>query len=60
MASLARDGGDATIAITSIVIAALTNTAVKCALVTALGAPLLRNRIIVATLAVVGTAILAL
>lgn len=60
MAGLARDGGDPKVALASIVIAALTNTAVKCGLVVALGAPQLRRRIVVAAVAIVAAAIVAL
>lgn len=49
MAQFARSGGEAGVAVGSITVAALTNTAVKCGLVLALAARPLKLRMIVAT-----------
>jgi len=49
MATMARDGGDATIATRAVTIAALSNTLVKCGFVATLGAAALRRRIVAAT-----------
>lgn len=49
MAEYARQGTPATIAATAIVIATLSNTAVKCGLVLVLGSPALRKRLAAAT-----------
>jgi len=46
--------------VTSIIIAALANTLVKCGMVVALGAPGLRRPILGATAAIVGSGLLAL
>lgn len=46
MASFARDGGDAEVAVTAIGVAALTNTLVKAGMVAALAAPALRVRVL--------------
>jgi uncharacterized membrane protein (DUF4010 family) len=51
MAESARTGGSA-VAVNAIVIAALTNTVVKCGMVMALGAPALRRPVGVATAAI--------
>jgi uncharacterized membrane protein (DUF4010 family) len=60
MAQYAGRTGDAGTAATAITIAAVTNTLVKCGMVTALGGPQLRRRIIVATAAVLAAGALAL
>jgi uncharacterized membrane protein (DUF4010 family) len=49
MAGLARDGESPHVAAGAIVIAALSNTLAKCALVCALGSPALRGRVVLAT-----------
>jgi uncharacterized membrane protein (DUF4010 family) len=49
MATWARDGGDPAQAVRAIGIAALSNTATKCGIAAALGAPALRQRLLVAT-----------
>jgi len=59
MAEYARTG-DRTIAINSIVIAALVNTAVKAGMVSLLGAPSLRNRVLSVTGAIIVVGIVAL
>lgn len=46
MATVARDGGDAEVAVTAIGVAALTNTLVKAGMVAALAAPALRVRVL--------------
>jgi len=51
MASFARDGGSAAVAATAIVIAALSNSLVKCGVVVALGAAGLGRRVAIATAA---------
>jgi uncharacterized membrane protein (DUF4010 family) len=55
MATWTRDGGDPTQAVRAIGIAALSNTATKCVIAVALGAPALRQRL----LAVTGAILLA-
>lgn len=57
MANYARERGDADTAVTSIVVAAFSNTLVKAAMVTVLGAALLRFRILAATAAVVAVGV---
>lgn len=59
MAEYAREG-DATVAVNSIVIAAMVNTAVKSGMVAVLGAPALRNRILVVTAVILGVGGIAL
>jgi uncharacterized membrane protein (DUF4010 family) len=59
MAEYAK-AGDPTVAVNSIVIAALTNTLVKCGLAATLGGPTLRKPIVIATAAVVATGLLTL
>jgi uncharacterized membrane protein (DUF4010 family) len=59
MASFARDGGDAAVAVTAIGIAAMTNTVVKAAMVATLAAAALRTRILAAAVAVVTGGVLA-
>lgn len=49
MANYAKGGGDTTIAVGSITLAALTNTVVKCSLILSLAAPALKTRMLVAT-----------
>jgi uncharacterized membrane protein (DUF4010 family) len=58
MADYARQG-EIAIAVTAIVIAALTNTLVKAAMVVGLGAPGLRRPILVATAAILVTGLAA-
>lgn len=61
MASSARDGAiDARIAVNAIVVAAITNSLVKCGLVLGLAAPLLSRRIALATALLLAGAALAL
>jgi uncharacterized membrane protein (DUF4010 family) len=52
MAKFARDGGSEATATAAIVVATLTNTVVKCGLATALGAAVLRRRVLAGTAAV--------
>jgi len=52
MASYAEKGGDPATACIAITIAAVVNTLVKCGIAALLGAPAMRNRLILATLAV--------
>jgi len=59
MAEYAKTG-DANIAVNSIVIAALTNTLVKCSLAASLGGPALRRPIMIATGAVVAAGLVTL
>ena len=59
MAEYAKTG-DTNIAVNSIVIAALTNTLVKCGLAASLGGPALRRPIIIATAAVVAAGLVTL
>lgn len=62
MASFARGGGpaEAKIASVSIVLAAITNTAVKCGLVVVLGAAEMRNRVLAGTAVIIVAGLLAL
>jgi uncharacterized membrane protein (DUF4010 family) len=60
MAKFARDGGSAATATTAIVIASLTNTAVKCALAAALGSAALRRRVIAGTVTILAAGAIAL
>ncbi len=60
MAELARDGGAASVAVASIVTAAVANTMAKCVLVVALGSRELRMRIIVVTALVLASGLIAL
>lgn len=53
MADYARLGGDAALAVGAIMVAALSNTVVKCGLVMTLGGPALRARLLPATVAIV-------
>lgn len=59
MASFARDGGNAALAANAIGIAALTNTVVKAGMVVTLAAAGLRQRILVATAAVLAGGVIA-
>jgi uncharacterized membrane protein (DUF4010 family) len=54
MAEYARGGGEASTATDAIVVAALTNTAVKSGMVALLGGPALRMRVLLAGLVIVG------
>jgi uncharacterized membrane protein (DUF4010 family) len=60
LADFARLGGDARTAAGAIVIAALSNTVVKCAMVVALGSPALRRPLLPATAAILATGVAAL
>lgn len=60
MAAFARNGGHTGVAVNSITIAVMTNTAVKCGVVTALGSAALRNRTLAATACVVIAGVVAL
>jgi uncharacterized membrane protein (DUF4010 family) len=60
MADFARLGGDARIATGAIVIAALSNTVVKCGMVVALGGPALRRPLVLATAAILAAGVAAL
>jgi uncharacterized membrane protein (DUF4010 family) len=60
MADFARLGGDARTAVGAIVIAALSNTVVKCGMVVALGAPALRRPLLLATAAILAAGVAAL
>jgi uncharacterized membrane protein (DUF4010 family) len=59
MTEFSRTGGDIRLAATAIVVAAITNTVVKCGLATGLGAPALRWRVIAATLVILACGSLA-
>ncbi len=60
MAELARDGGAVSVAVGSIVTAAVANTVAKCVLVAALGSRELRTRIMVVTGLVLASGMIAL
>jgi len=59
MAEYARSG-DAHVAVNAIVLATLTNTLVKCGIVATLGGGVLRRAVLIATGAIVATAIVAM
>jgi uncharacterized membrane protein (DUF4010 family) len=59
MAGYAQQGGDAATAVGAIVIAALTNTLVKCGFVVVLGSGELRSRVLPATAAMIAAGLLA-
>jgi uncharacterized membrane protein (DUF4010 family) len=52
MAQHAREGGSLSVASLAIVIAALSNTIAKCALIAGLGAAPMRNRVVIATIVI--------
>jgi uncharacterized membrane protein (DUF4010 family) len=56
MAESAKSG-DANVAVNAIVVAALTNTVVKCGMVMTLGAPALKAPVVVATAAILATGV---
>jgi uncharacterized membrane protein (DUF4010 family) len=60
MAAYARDGGAPATAVASIVIAVLTNTVVKAAMVAVFGVAAMRRRVVVATLIIVAAGLAAL
>ena len=59
MAGYAQQGGDAATAVGAIVVAALTNTLVKCGFVVVLGSGELRSRVLPATAAMIAAGLLA-
>jgi uncharacterized membrane protein (DUF4010 family) len=60
MADLAAKGGDSSTAATAIVIAAVSNTLVKCGMTVGIGAPALRGRMLVSTAALLAAGVAAL
>jgi uncharacterized membrane protein (DUF4010 family) len=60
MSGYAQQGGDAATAVGAIVVAALTNTLVKCGFVVVLGSSDLRTRLLPATAAMIGAGLVAL
>jgi len=60
MADFARTGGEAHTAVGAIVVAALTNTVVKCAMAVAFGSAALRQRLVPATVAILVAGVAAL
>ena len=60
MAAYAKNGGDASIAVTSIAIAAFSNTITKCAMIAVLGASALKLRMAVATALIVVVGVVAI
>jgi len=60
MADYAKQGGDSRTAVISIVIASMTNTGIKCIMTAALGSAVIRNRVMVATFAILACGLILL
>ncbi len=60
MANEVRDGGDPAVAVTAIVLAAISNTIVKTGMVVALGGTAIRPRIVIASLVILAASAVAL